>query len=75
MLEAFERTLPARTRARAVRVADSRRVCAKEQMGFSCEMATALNAYVRLDLMDRFVAFDCRTVKCEEQSICSRFPG
>lgn len=74
LIDAFARTLAARTRAQVAKTANSQRLCAKEQIGFSCEMATALNAYRRLGLMDRFVKFNCRTVKCEERSICSRFP-
>ena len=75
LIDAFAHTLPARTRAQIAKAADSQRLCAKEQIGFSCEMATELDAYRRLGLMDRFVAFSCRAVKCEERSICSRFPG
>ena len=74
-LEAFEPTLPPRTRKQFNRVADIPKQCAKEQIGFTCEMYRSLYAAQRLGLMHKIVSFGCREVKCEEGALCSRFPG
>jgi len=74
-LDQFSRTLPSATRKRFDRVADIRRQCAKEQLGFYCEMGQSLDAAQKLGLMHKLVSFGCDAVKCEEPALCSRFPG
>jgi hypothetical protein len=74
-LDQFSRTLSPATRQRFGRVADIRRLCAKEQLGFYCETARSLYAAQKLGLMHKIASFGCRTVKCEEAALCSRFPG
>ncbi|KQY31163.1 hypothetical protein ASD21_08965 [Caulobacter sp. Root1455] len=74
LLGAFNSTLDARTQAQVAAIADYDHRCAQETAGFSCEMGVHLDAFQRAGLLDRFVRFGCRTVRCEEQSLCSRFP-
>ena len=74
-LDQFSRTLPRATRQRFDHVADIGRQCAKEQLGFYCEMGQSLYAAQKLGLMHKIVSFGCHTVKCEEAAICSRYPG
>ena len=74
-LDQFSRTLPRSTRQRFDRVADIGRQCAKEQLGFYCDMGQSLFAAQKLGLMHKIVSFGCHTVKCEEPALCSRFPG
>jgi hypothetical protein len=71
---AFEERLAPRTRTRITHIADSRRRCANERAGVSCEMGRSLVAYERLGLLDRFTGFACKVVRCEEPGLCSRFP-
>ena len=75
LLAAFARTIPAATHRRATRIADYAHRCSDEIAGFTCEMAVYVDAYRRLGVFDRLVAFTCAKVKCEEGAICSQFPG
>jgi hypothetical protein len=72
---AFALTLPRATSRRFDRVADIKKQCAKEKMGFGCEMYRTLYAAQRLGLMHKIVSFGCRTVKCEEGALCSQSRG
>lgn len=73
-LDAFDHSLsPMQSRAFR-RVADIRRQCAGERLGFGCEMSRSLYAAQRLRLMRTMIAFGCRTVACEEAALCSRTP-
>jgi hypothetical protein len=74
LLDAFESTLPNRTRDLIRQRADHPHRCASERAGFSCEMAASLDAYKTLRLLNRFVSFGCGHVRCEEYSLCSQFP-
>ena len=74
VIEAFDQTLSERDQRQVVRVADLKRKCENEQMGFTCEFVESLEAYKKLGLMNRFVNFGCRAVKCEEAALCSRMP-
>jgi hypothetical protein len=74
-LDGFAQTLPHDVARRFDRVADIRKQCATEQIGFYCEMDRSLYAAKRLGLMQKLVLFGCRTVKCEQAALCSRFPG
>jgi hypothetical protein len=73
LLEAFEQTLPAAKVKQISVMADLNKRCAGEIAGRSCEMHASLQVYQRLGLMDRFVAFGCRNVKCEDVALCSHF--
>jgi hypothetical protein len=75
LIGAFQATLPRRVAARVDAVADERRVCREERAGFSCEMGAYLKAWRRLGLLGHFTRWGCKTVKCEEGDLCSRFPG
>ena len=74
LLAAFEATLTPAERTRIETLADLKRQCASEQIGFSCEMARSLAAYRTLHLLPRFVAYGCNHVNCEEPASCSQFP-
>lgn len=69
----FVKTLPESTRRRVDSIADavSARRCAKEIAGFSCEMSASLDAYNKLGLMNRFVEFGCRHVRCQDIALCT----
>jgi hypothetical protein len=75
LLGAFESSLALPTQIKIARIVDYEHRCADEQMGFSCEMATSLDAYRRLGLLKLFVEFGCAHVKCEDDALCSEFPG
>lgn len=70
---AFEDNLGRSDRRKVSRVRDFRG-CEREKIGLSCEMGASLTAYLRTRLLQRFVVFGCRAVKCEEPALCSRFP-
>jgi len=70
---AFEDTLKPAER-RAIQSVIDPHACDSEEMGHSCEMGEALQAYERLGLLKRFTAHSCKIVKCEEPALCSRFP-
>jgi hypothetical protein len=74
-LDDFERRLPFLTRGHVRRTADILHRCADEKAGFGCEMAVSLETYLKLDLLNQFVAFGCQHYKCEEDSICERDPN
>lgn len=71
---AFEDTLGTSDRQKLSRVRDYHG-CEQEKIGLSCEMGASLEAYKRVRLLQRFVSFGCRAVKCEEVALCSRFPN
>ena len=73
LLYNFEKTLPDSMRRMADSLADSAsaRRCAKEIAGFSCEMSESLDAYNKLGLMNRFVGFGCRHVRCSDIALCT----
>ena len=73
LLEAFEKTLPFAQTKRISRMADLNKRCASEIAGRSCEMNASLQVFRRLGLLDRFVKFGCRNVKCEDVALCSHF--
>ena|SRR6185503_625052 len=73
-LAAFYSTLNQPEQQRMEIVADTSRQCAKELVGFSCEMSRNLYAAQRLGLLHKLVLFGCRTVKCEEGALFSQFP-
>ena len=70
LLEKFERTLKPAVRQRVTKVADLQKKCAKEEMGFDCEMGESLRAYQQLGVMRSFAAFGCHEFTCTEPSIC-----
>lgn len=70
---AFEDTLGKSDQRKISRVRDFRG-CEQEKIGLSCEMGASLRAYLRAGLLQRFVAFGCRAVRCEEPALCTRFP-
>lgn len=70
----FVETLPQNVSRKVSLIANYAHRCASEQSGFSCEMSVHLDAFNRLNLMNRFAAFGCRNVACEEPALCSRFP-
>lgn len=74
LVEAFGATLPAPLAHRVVAVADTRHACAAEAIGVGCAVGRSLLAYRDLGLLDRFVAYGCRTVRCEEAALCRRYP-
>jgi len=73
-LGAFYETLSPSEKRRMEAVADTRRACAREEIGTSCEMWRNVYAAQRLGLLHKLTAFGCRTVKCEEAALCSQFP-
>ena len=73
-IASFEQSLSQDDRRRLTDVADARRQCANEQIGFTCEMGRELAGVQRLGMLDRLIDFGCRTVKCEERANCSRIP-
>jgi hypothetical protein len=68
----FENTLSIRKRRQLYTVADTARLCAKETVGFYCEMGATLNAFNDLGLMKTFVSFDCRHYRCNDVADCKR---
>lgn len=70
LLGAFIHTLPSSTQRKITALADYQHRCAKEVGGFSCEMAVHLDAFNRLGLLKRFVAFGCRQYKCDDVALC-----
>jgi hypothetical protein len=70
----FEQTLSNTTQGRISKIADYSRRCAKEEVGFSCEMSVHVDAMNRLGLLKRFVAYGCAHYSCEEAAICTRSP-
>ena len=74
LVENFDTTLSRNERLRVQRIADTRRRCADEVAGFSCEFSRSLAAYGRLNLLPRFVRYGCKSIRCEEAAICSRVP-
>jgi hypothetical protein len=74
LLGAYDATLPEAMRRRVSRTADAGRRCA-DTGGYMCEMAVTLDALEKFGLLRKFVAFGCRTVRCEEIAVCSEFPG
>jgi len=75
-LESFERGLSPAVQHKVAGIADTymQRKCSGVQYGSSCNMATSLEAFRKLNLMHRFVAYSCHTVRCEDAGICSQFP-
>jgi len=73
-LASFEHGLSPALRHKVAIYPNTLHRCAGEQFGFSCETARSLEAYRRLNLMHRFVAYSCRNVRCEDMGICSQFP-
>jgi hypothetical protein len=71
LIGGFSATLPAATRRKSEQIADYSRRCARETMGFSCEMAVYLDAFRRLGLLKRFTAFGCNAYRCEDVAICA----
>lgn len=74
-IEAFSTSLAPADRTRLSKAADLEQRCAEEKMGFYCEMGGTIDAARRTGLLGRMIAFGCKTVKCEERSICSREPA
>jgi hypothetical protein len=66
----FVRTLPLQTRKKMDAIADYQHRCASETMGFSCELAVNLDAFRRLGLLKKFVAFGCNHYRCSEPALC-----
>ena len=73
-LGAFYGTLTRTEKHRMNAAADIPKACAREKMGFGCEMSRNLYAAQQLGLLHKLVIFGCRTVKCEEGALCSQFP-
>jgi len=73
-LGAFYKTLTSTERRRMDTVVDYKKACARETMGFECEISRNLYAAQKLGLLHKLVMFGCRTVKCEEGALCSQFP-
>jgi len=71
LLGNFEQTLPPGTRRRVLEIEDYSHRCAKETLGFSCEMSVGLDAYVKLGLLEKFVTFGCRHYRCVEIASCT----
>jgi hypothetical protein len=74
LIEGFDATLTRSQKRNVDRIADLKRNCAHEEMGFSCEAGYSFDAYKKLGLIPRFVHYGCRTVKCEFAASCSRLP-
>jgi len=74
LIEGFHSILGQSQKRNVDRIADIKRQCATEQMGFGCETGRSLVAYKKLGLMPQFVRYGCRTVKCEYAASCSRLP-
>ena len=74
LIAAFGQSLTANENARIDQIANPALRCRSETLGFACEMSAYLEAYEKTGLLDRFVTFDCRTVKCEDLALCSRTP-
>jgi len=70
---AFEDTLKL-TERREIQSAIKPHACDSEEIGVSCGMGEALQAYEQLGLLRRFTAYSCKIVKCEEPALYSRFP-
>lgn len=73
LLYNFVKTLPEsiRRKVNSITEAESARRCAREVAGFSCEMGVNLDAFNKLGLMDRFVEFGCRHVRCRDIALCT----
>ena len=71
LLGGFEQTLPPSTRRKAEDIEDYSHRCAKETMGFACEMSVGLDAYIKLGLLKKFVTFGCRQYRCSEIAMCT----
>ena len=71
LLGGFTQTLPKPTQRKIDSIADYSRRCKEEIAGFSCEMATDLDAFNKLGLLKRFTAFGCHHWTCEEESLCT----
>ena len=70
LTEGFEATLSKKLQRRITRIADTGNVCKDEVAGFSCEVGASMTAYEKLGLMPDFIAFGCRHVTCDEESMC-----
>jgi hypothetical protein len=71
LLGQFTKTLPRSVDRKATSLADYPQRCAKETMGFYCEMDVYLDAFRKIGLTQKFVGFACRHVRCTEAALCS----
>ena len=66
----FENTLQQSINKKVDTIADIDKRCADVKIGFYCEMAVYLDAYVKLGLLHNFTAFGCHRYKCIEAAWC-----
>ena len=68
----FVQTLPEAMQKKVESIADYSHRCSEVKIGFVCEMAVYLDAFIRLDLLKQFAAFGCQHYKCSEPALCTR---
>lgn len=71
LLADFINTLPTATQAKVNAIADYSHRCSDVRIGFYCEMAVHLDAFIRLGLLKQFAAFACQHYKCSEPALCT----
>jgi hypothetical protein len=73
-IDAYYSTLQPQDQKRLSQVENLDRYCAADRMGWGCDTGRFLIAARRLGWLPNVVAYACKTVKCEEGALCSKFP-
>jgi hypothetical protein len=67
----FDNRLPTATRRKIQRITTPYDRQCEDAEGYTCEMATYLNAVERVGLLRRFTAFSCKAYRCKDITNCT----